>query len=145
MLIGQFQGKLGEKRRVAIPAKFRTELGESPILARWYENCLVLVSQNRWQALLKRVRGKKGLVTAPVRDLERFILGSAYELEGDDQGRVIIPEKLAEYAQLGENVVFLGLGDRVEVWNEVLWKEKERVVAQRADEELERIAKEESS
>lgn len=141
MLVGQYQGRLGEKRRVAIPAKFRSELGENPIIARWYENCLVIVSKTNWDELLQRVRGEESFITKPVRDLERFIMGSAYELESDNQGRVIIPDSLAIWGELKENIVFLGLGDRVEVWDEVLWKEKEVLVSREADETLEKLAK----
>lgn len=143
MLIGQYETALSDKRRVAIPKSFRRELGDRIIVAKWYEGCLVLVRESDWKELLNRLTGKKGVVTAPVRDTDRFILGSAFEVEPDSQGRVIIPSLLADYAELAEEVTFLGLGDRVEIWNREKWKEQEQYVAKNAAELVEKLAENE--
>lgn len=94
-----------------------------------------------WNALLKRLTPKEGIVTLGVRDTDRFILGSAFALEGDDQGRVVIPEILAKYAKLGSEIIFLGLGDRVEIWNKNAWEEREKLISKNASKLLETIAK----
>lgn len=143
MLIGQYETTLSQKRRVAIPKAFRKVLGKKFIAAKWYEGCLVLVSQDDWQVLLNRLTGKKGIITAPVRDTDRFILGSAFELEPDSQGRVIVPALLANYASLEEDIVFLGLGDRVEIWSKKEWKKREGYVASHAAEFVEKMAENE--
>lgn len=129
MLIGSYQTNLSDKRRVAVPKKFIESLGEKPILAKWYENCLVLVSRSFWERLLGRLTGGRKTVSLGVRDIERFILGSAFELEPDAQGRIIIPEILAEYSKIGKEVVFVGLGDRVELWAKDIWDKKSEGLA----------------
>lgn len=121
---------------MAIPKTLRQQLGKRIVVARWYEGCLVLVSQAGWSDLMKRVTTGVDFVTAPVRDTDRFIMGSAFEVEPDDQGRVVIPQYLADYAKLATNVVFLGLGDRVEIWSKPLWDAREKYVTQNADELL---------
>ena len=143
MLIGQYKAVINLKRRVAIPSKFRKELGENPIISRWYEGCLVIVSRESWKALLERLTGARSKVTEPVRDTDRFILGSAYELEPDWQGRVVIPKSLAEYTNLKDETTFLGLGDRVEVWNRASWDTREKLIAKKAGELIEKISKDE--
>ena len=143
MLIGQYETTLSQKRRVAIPKAFRKVLGKKFIAAKWYEGCLVLVSQDDWQELLNRLTGKKGMITTPVRDTDRFILGSAFELEPDGQGRVIVPALLADYASLKEEIVFLGLGDRAEIWAKSEWKKREGYVASHAAEFVEKMAENE--
>jgi MraZ protein len=140
MLIGAYQGSLNEKRRVAIPKRFIAELGERPILAKWYENCLILVSTDFWQKLFQRLTGGKNTINLGVRDIERFILGSAFELEPDDQGRVVIPEILAIYATLTKDVVFVGLSDRVEIWPKEVWDEKSKQLAKTTKEYIEKIS-----
>ena len=140
MLIGHYPGILSLKRRVAIPKKFRQELGEQIIVARWYEECLIIISNLNWQALLNKLTGKAQVVTAPVRDTDRFILGSAFELEPDDQGWVIIPASLAGYAHLESDLVFIGLGDRVEIWNRAEWLKRENYIARHAGELVEKLA-----
>lgn len=141
MLLGTYFGVFSPKRRSAVPVSFRKFLGETLIIAKWYEECLVLVTKAEWNALLKRLTAKEQMVTAPVRDTDRFILGSAYELTADDQGRVVIPEILASYAGLESEIVFLGLGDRVEIWNKEKWTKREKEISKNASELLESIAK----
>lgn len=140
MLIGTYFSVLSPKRRSAIPKKFLQELGKKLIVAKWYEGCLVLVGMEAWQALLNKLTGKSEIITAPVRDTDRFILGSAYELDPDDQGRVIIPKNLGEYARLGEKLVYIGLGNRVEIWDEDKWKEHDKYVSIHAGEFIEELA-----
>ena len=140
MLIGSYSGILSPKRRTAVPKKFLTDLGNTFIIAKWYEGCLVIVGGNLWEALLERVSPKGSVVTGPVRDTDRFILGSAFEVAPDAQGRIIIPWALASYANLSAKIVFLGLGDRVEVWDGEVWGRREAEIASQAGQLLEKLA-----
>ena len=143
MLIGTYLGILSDRRRVAVPKKFLIELGENPILAKWYEDCLILVSSSFWENLLKGLTGGKKAMDLGVRDIERFILGSAFETEPDDQGRIIIPEILAIYAKVEKDICFVGLGDRVEIWPKAVWDEKSTKLGQSTKEYIENLSKNE--
>lgn len=125
MLIGSYSAVLSDARRVAVPKKLFSELGERPVLAMWYEDCLILVQNSFWSTLSKELVGSRNKDFG-VRDIERFILGSAFETEPDEQGRIIIPESLSNYAKLGKDLVFLGLVDRVEIWPKDVWDEKSK-------------------
>lgn len=139
MFLGTYNVKIASGRRVFIPSQFRTELGQNLIIARWYESCLVLVPDKSWNALYKRLTGSQKIIVEPIRDTERFILGLAYNLQPDDQGRIIIPENLALYANLGENISFIGLGDRLEIWDQKIWEEKQIKLADEASKLIEKI------
>lgn len=141
MLIGQYDSKLTDKDRIVVPNKFRQELEKELVVARWYENCLVLVSKESWRKLLEKLTGKSDLVVSPVRDIDRFILGSAYEVNLDSQGRFIVPGVLISFAQIRAEVVFVGLGDRIEIWSKQNWNELEENIEQKASEAIEKIAK----
>jgi len=143
MIIGNYSSKLTQGRRLAIPSKFRTKLGKKLIVARWYENCLVLVSQNNWEALLTKLSGKSEFLTSPVRDTDRFILGSAFEVQPDSQGRVLLSEDLVKHANLDSEVVFIGLGDRVEIWSKSDWNKRQLYLSENASELIEKVAKDE--
>lgn len=143
MLLGTYQVKVSSGRRVFIPAQFRSQLGENLIIAKWYEECLVLVSVDSWNVLYKRLAGDQKIIVLPIRDTERFILGSAFEVTIDDQGRTIIPESLSEFSKLSDEISFIGLGDRVEIWSTVIWQEKQKTLAKEASEIIERLATEE--
>lgn len=141
MLIGSYLGSLSEKRRVAVPKKFLLELGKTPIIAKWYEDCLVLVSAEFWDELFERLTGGKRAIGYGVRDIERFILGSAFEVEPDEQGRIIVPEILAEYANLDKELVFVGLRDRVEIWHKETWDVRSSELAKTTKEYIESLTK----
>ncbi|MBI2066169.1 cell division/cell wall cluster transcriptional repressor MraZ [Candidatus Woesebacteria bacterium] len=143
MLIGSYLGILSDARRVAVPKKFLIELGENPVLAKWYEDCLILVSSDFWDKLSVRLTGDKRAFDLGVRDIERFILGSAFEVEPDEQGRIVIPEILFNYAKLEKETIFVGLIDRVEVWPKSVWDEKSESLAKTTKEYLENLAKNE--
>ena len=52
MLTGSYMGVLSDSRRVAVPKKFLVDLGENPVVAKWYEDCLVLVSSRFLKELI---------------------------------------------------------------------------------------------
>ena len=141
MLIGQYKSKLTEKNRISVPKKIRDELGDEMVIAKWYEDCLVLVSSANWEKLLRRLIGKQEFVISSVRDIDRFIMASAFEIKLDDQGRFVVPEGLLTYSKITGEVVFIGLDDRVEVWAQDIWSEAEKGAEAKASEAIEKIAK----
>ena len=110
-------------------------------MTRWYENCLALVAKDEWDSLVRKLVGEARGITEPVRDTDRFLLSLAYELEPDEQGRVVIPKRLIKYASIKEKLVFLGLGNRIEIWDEDIWQEKESEIQKNASEYIEKIVK----
>lgn len=141
MLIGQYKSAVNEKGRCALPSKFRSVLGNNVIVAKWYEGCLVIISPKKFGDLIEKITGKTEVLIRSVRDTDRFILGSSYEIVLDDQGRMVIPKQLRDFASIGDEAVFIGLANRIEVWDGRLWLEKEREVAKSAESRLEEIAK----
>jgi MraZ protein len=142
MLVGTYLVSLTSGKRVSIPVTFRQELGSNLILARWYENCLVLVGEKEWDVLLKRITGGEHMIIEPIRASEHFIYASAYKVDTDDQGRIVLPERLISYAGLGDSVYVLGVRDRVEIWNKEVWETREKEVAKGAASYIEQLANE---
>jgi MraZ protein len=141
MFVGTYLVSVTSGKRTSIPSVFRQKLGKSIILAKWYENCLVLAGIDSWNALLERLTGGERMIIEPIRQTEHFIFASAFEVEVDDQGRIVLPDRLVSYAGLGEQVYFLGIGDRVEIWNKEIWEKKEAEVAADAASYIENLAK----
>jgi MraZ protein len=140
MLVGQYTVSVTDKGRIAIPFRFREEIGTHLIAAKWFENCLVVVPIANWQELLTKVTAKAETLNVSVREIERFILGSAFEIELDGQGRFIIPKPLKKYAELDAKTVFVGLGNRIEIWNEGKWREKEDFLQGTAGKLMEQVS-----
>lgn len=136
MLIGNYQSKIdSEKGRTALPKKFRQELGKKIIITAGYENSLMIVSHNSWQKVVGEVINRP-FIEGAARETDRFLLGSAFEAALDSQGRFIIPKALRNYAGLSEDIVFVGVGNRVEIWNQEKWQDHQLFL----DENIERIA-----
>jgi len=122
MLIGQQVGKVGPKNRLSVPKKFRDELGFKLVVSYGYEGCLILLSKRKWQEIIKEAIAGP-LTSAKVRKEARFLLSGAEEVDLDNQGRFVLPEHLKSYAQITEDVCFIGLLRWVEIWAAEKWSE----------------------
>jgi len=123
MLIGEYRTKINEKKRIAVPKKFRDELGKELIITRGYENTLVLVDKDRWDRITGDVTNGS-FINKNIRDISRYLIGSAIEVNPDPQGRVVISDALCEHAFLENDVIFIGLGNWIEIWDRKKWDEK---------------------
>ena len=122
MLIGQYTTKISIKGRLALPNKFKKILGPDLIITAGYEKSLMIVSQDSFQKVLGEITNRP-LTLKPARATDRFLLGSAFELKLDSQGRFIVPKNLRKYAGLENQAIFLGIGNRVELWSQKNWLE----------------------
>lgn len=123
MLIGEFPSQLGEKNRVVMPKKLREKLGENLIITRGYERCLILVDHERWESLVKVINSGT-LLSISVRDTKRYLLGGAMDIEPDNQGRFVMPESLLDFSGIDKDLIFLGVGEWIEIWSSEKWKTK---------------------
>jgi MraZ protein len=123
MLIGEFNYKVGEKKRIALPKKFREILGDEVIVTRGYEDCVIVVNKGQWERLLE-IFSDKPFTSSPVRDTRRFLIGGASEVKLDKQGRFVLSTNLKEFAGIAEEVVFVGLVDWVEIWSKEAWEKR---------------------
>ena len=125
MLIGHYKTKLSAKGRIALPSKLKQSLGTKLIITAGYEKSLMIISDKNWQTVVGEVTNKQ-LTLGPARATDRFLLGSAFEVEPDSQGRFIIPKYLRDYADIKKDVVFIGVGNRVELWSQEKWDNYEQ-------------------
>ena len=118
MLIGEYYHNLDAKGRVSIPSKFRDDLGGTFVLSKGLESCLRGYSVAEWEGFqneLLALKGEEG------RMIQRFFFGGATECEIDAQGRVVIPPKFREYAQLSKEIVIVGMTGCAEIWAKENW------------------------
>ena len=111
MLLGQYEGKVGEKHQAALPKKFREVLGEKLIVTKGFENCLIIVSEEKWKTLLEGTEGKP-FTNKSTRELQRFLLGNATAVELDAKGRFVLPEYLRSFAEIKTDIMTLQTPDR---------------------------------
>lgn len=140
MLLGQYETKITAGYRLAIPKKFRAHLGEKLVVTQGYEGCLILVGEDGFKALAQEALNKP-FFSPDVRQTTRFLLAGATEIMLDKQGRFVVPVNLQEYGGLREKVVFIGLINWVEIWDEARWSKSERLIRQNSGQFAKRLLK----
>ena len=120
MLMGEYHHNIDEKGRLIIPAKFRSELGESFVVTRGLENCLFIYSLVEWEKIVSKLKSLP-FTKKDARNFTRFFLSGATTLEFDKQGRINISSPLATYANLDKECVIVGVNDRLEIWSKDSW------------------------
>ena len=121
MLIGEYEHSLDVKGRLIMPAKLREDMGEKFIITKGLDGCLFGFSQNEWLSFEEKLKTLP-LTNKNARDFVRFFLSGAIECEIDKQGRFLIASNLREYANMEKDVVIIGVGTRLEIWNKDKWK-----------------------
>ena len=122
MFIGEYSHTIDKKKRVAIPSKFRKELGKRAVITRGLDNCLVMYPMKEWQTLAEKL-GSLPATQVDARGFARIMLAGAMDVNLDNLGRILIPDYLKNYAFLKKNVVITGIFNRLEVWDEKRWQE----------------------
>ena len=122
MLIGQYKHTIDVKKRLALPVKFRGELGSKVIVTKGVENCLVVYTEKEWESMSHKLAGLP-VSQGEARSFARHLLASAMEVELDKLGRILLPDYLKQYAGLAKNVVVCGLSNRLEIWDETKWQD----------------------
>ncbi len=140
MIIGEYKSKVGEKKRVALPRKFREEIGEDLILTRGYEDALILVNRKMWKKVAKEVINGS-FTNKNIRDTSRFLVGGAKEVEMDKQGRFVIPESLFTHAGLKTEIIFIGLVNWIEIWDSSKWEKRLTYLQKHGDDIAQEISK----
>ena len=121
MLIGQYEHSLDAKGRLIMPAKLREDMGEKFIITKGLDGCLFGFSQKEWENFEAKLKTLP-LTNKNARDFVRFFLSGAMECEIDKQGRFLISSNLRKVATLEKEVVIIGVGTRIEIWDKNKWE-----------------------
>ncbi len=119
--VGTYEHGLDDKGRMVLPAKIRAQLGETGMVGMAH-GCLGLWTLDGFDAIADLLAEKVAADEASVRSLQLFMAFAA-EVTPDQQGRVVIPQSLRDYAGLTSEVVVNGRKDRAEIWDRARWNE----------------------
>ncbi len=133
MLIGQYLHTMDPKKRLSLPSKWRKSFGKKVIMTRGLDNCVFLYEVKEWEKIAEKL-ASQSFGSRDARDLNRFFLSGATEVEIDGAGRILIPDFLKEFGKLDEKIILAGLYSRVELWDENVWNKKQTEIAKNADE-----------
>ncbi len=137
MLIGEYEHSLDVKGRLIMPVKLRQDMGEKFIVTKGLDGCLFAFSQEEWLNFETKLK-LLPLSDKNARNFVRFFLSGATECELDKQGRFLIPNNLRTAAKLDKEVVIIGVGTRLEIWDKGVWETCDENIS--ADEIAENMA-----
>ena len=120
MFLGEYTYTIDDKKRLAVPQKFRQALGRKAIITRGLDACLFLYPKSEWEKLAKKL-SQLPLSQADARGFARIMLAGAMEVNFDNLGRILVPDYLKKYAGLVKKAVLAGLYNRIEIWDERKW------------------------
>ncbi|MDP6823498.1 MAG: division/cell wall cluster transcriptional repressor MraZ [Dehalococcoidia bacterium] len=123
LFAGEFEGHVDSHGRIAVPAVFAEALSGVVVVARGFERCVSVYSEQGWQRIASEIRDLPA-TNAKTRRLARFIFASAHEQEADRQGRIELPKTVLRYAGINRDVVVIGTGEAVEIWDRESWAQE---------------------
>lgn len=112
---GRYEHQLDAKRRMRIPSKLRTKLGNNYSVTIGSDFCLWILPEEAACRLQDKL-SEMDASDPQARAAKRAVLGAMFSPEEDSQGRFIIPKALANYAGIEKSVVLIGQKDYIEVW-----------------------------
>jgi MraZ protein len=121
MLSGQYNHSCDEKFRLRLPSRIKAEIGTSYYVTKGNDGCLFILSSQQINNMLAKTDALPIFDSAAQKAL-RLLYSSAYEVSEDNQGRFLLPQHLREFAGIKKEVVFIGAGNRAELWAADKWK-----------------------
>ncbi|MCH7320831.1 MULTISPECIES: division/cell wall cluster transcriptional repressor MraZ [Solibacillus] len=120
MFMGEYQHSIDAKGRMIVPAKFRELLGETFVLTRGLDHCILGYPMDEWRKLEQKLKDLP-MTKKDARAFARFFFSGASEVELDKQGRINIPSTLINHANLEKECIILGVSSKIEIWAKDAW------------------------
>ena len=126
MFYGEYEHAIDRKGRLIIPAKFRQQLQAHQIatlfLTRGLDGCLFLFGESEWRAAEARFK-QVPFTKAEGRKFNRLFFSGAMEVQLDRLGRILVSKSLKDFAQIKQDIVVVGISNRMEIWAKEKWRE----------------------
>lgn len=118
--IGDINCKVEAKGRLLFPSNFKKQLENEQtnfiIKKDIYEKCLVVYTAEEWERQISILRKKLNLYNKDHSKFLREFYKDTAELAMDSSGRLLIPKRLLELAEIDKEVLMLGLDTKIEIW-----------------------------
>ena len=120
----QFESKIDAKGRLVLPARIKSQLpeGEQELVVRkGFEPCLILYPMVEFKKVFSKISGLNEF-NEEYRKLQRNFLSGVVTVELDSSGRFLLPKAMLTYAQIDKDAMLVGLGNKVEIWNPLIYE-----------------------
>ena len=128
MFLGQYQHSIDDKGRLMVPARFRESLEGGAFLCQGFEKCLMVMTGTYFKKVYDEITAMS-LTDPTARLLRRLIFSTAYPVDVDKVGRVLVPGTLRQFAGLEGDAVIAGQGEYFEVWTPAEWDKQAALIS----------------
>lgn len=122
MFFGNYSHTLDEKGRLVIPRKMREDLGINVFIMKGFDGALAIYRQSAFESVVEELE-KYSFLKKENRNYLRIKLASIVDLEIDKMGRIQIPRDILTKYNINKDVIVLGAGDHIEVWDKQRYEE----------------------
>ncbi len=126
LFTGEYECKMDAKGRLTLPSKVKSKLpevsGNQLVLSLGLEPCLVLYPIVEWRKT-SSVIASKNEFNEEFRRLQRNFFRRNIEVELDGAGRLLIPKSMIRYAKLEKEIILVGIGNRLELWDPTVYED----------------------
>ncbi|MBL0740142.1 division/cell wall cluster transcriptional repressor MraZ [Chryseolinea lacunae] len=115
----EYESKLDSKGRLVLPSRIKAQLpegGNELVVRRGFEPCLIIYPMVEFKKVFSKISGLSEF-NEEYRKLQRNFFSGTATVELDANARFVIPKNMLAYAQLDKDVILVGMGNKVEVWN----------------------------
>ncbi|MDR0951063.1 MAG: division/cell wall cluster transcriptional repressor MraZ [Candidatus Ancillula sp.] len=129
LLLGTYTPKIDDKGRLSLPSKFRSSFSSGVIISQGIDTpCLYVSTPKEFANIQEKLRTATNEDGSKISALQisqalRLLTAGASEDTLDKQGRINIPPFLRSFADLKDDIIVIGVGSRVEIWNQEKWAE----------------------
>lgn len=114
-LTGEYNHQMDTKNRIRIPNKLKGD-EKGLYFSKGTNNCLFVYYEAGFKELIQKIEEKVKMSDESGNMALRVFAKSFTYVEGDAQGRMILPTKLKEYAKIDKDLVICGAGSHIEIW-----------------------------
>ena len=135
MFLSTFVNKVDRKGRVSVPATFRAAIADQSfqgivIFPSFLHEALDASGIKRMEEMSERLDSLDEF--SEERENLSMLFASSQALPFDPEGRIVLPENLAEYAHITESAAFVGLGKSFQIWEPNRFADHQATLRERA-------------
>jgi len=132
MFSGEYEYKIDAKGRVSIPPKFRSQFADGIVLKEGVDGCIDAYPLSAWNEATVQFQSLPIVRNEKSRRMSRILFSSTFNLELDEQGRIMLPPSLRQYAVIKDTLVITGVSNYLEIWSKEAWDKEKSLMRKEA-------------
>jgi len=126
MFYGEYFHSIDRKGRLILPSKLR-EVAKGNFIEKFFvtrglDKCLFMFTEEEWKSQEQKFKSMP-FTSQESRIFNRLYFSGATEVNPDNQGRILLPQYLKDFADINKEVVIVGVSNRIEIWCREKWQE----------------------